>query len=42
MKVELVKGLDKDDIKKVWLTYMEDKGKISDVLNVIFVNINYF
>ena len=35
MKTEMVKDLKAEDVKQIWVSYLSEKGRLSDVLNVI-------
>jgi hypothetical protein len=34
MKTELLENHQADDIKQIWTTYMEQKGRLADLLTV--------
>jgi hypothetical protein len=36
MKVELLTDLPSDEIKNIWVTYMKERGRLADMLNVSF------
>lgn len=37
MKVELLTDLPSDEIKNIWVTYMKERGRLADMLNVSYI-----
>jgi hypothetical protein len=36
MKLELLTDLNPEDIKPIWVTYMKERGRLADMLSVIY------